>query len=109
MPVDSTNAMPSSTSRSDLLGRPVRPWTAGRPGGINGSTSAQSSSLISRGGGEETDDDMPPQPPPTQNPNRPDTPHPTPPADICNVFLRTALPGLRRALVHPDARACHSP
>jgi hypothetical protein len=63
----------------------VRPCTAGRPGGINGSTSAQSSSLISRGGEEETDD-MPPQPPPTQNPNRPDTLDLTPPADICNVF-----------------------
>jgi hypothetical protein len=31
----------------------------GRRGGISGSTSAHSSSLISRGGGEDTDDDMP--------------------------------------------------
>src|SRR3954452_17835890 len=78
MPVDSTNAIPSSTSRSDLLGRPVRPCTAGRRGGISGSTSAHNSSLISRGGGEETDDDMPPQPRPAQNPTRPDTPDPHP-------------------------------
>ncbi len=33
---------------------------AGRRGGISGSTSAHSSSLISRGGGEDTDDDIPP-------------------------------------------------
>src|SRR3954469_7662235 len=77
MPVDSTKAMPSSTSRSDVRGRPVRPCTAGGRGRISGSTSAHSSSLISRDGGEETDDDMPPQPPPAQNPNRPDTPGPT--------------------------------
>ncbi len=31
---------------------------AGARGGISGSTSAQSSSLISRGGEEDTDDDM---------------------------------------------------
>src|SRR3954454_13675758 len=58
MPVDSTKAMPSNTSRSETRGRPVRPCTAGLRGGISGSTSAHSSSLISRGGGEDTDDDM---------------------------------------------------
>ncbi|MGX5655520.1 hypothetical protein ACWKWC_12165 [Geodermatophilus nigrescens] len=51
--------MPSSTSRSAVRGRPVRPCTAGLRGGISGSTSAHNSSLISRGGGEDTDDDMP--------------------------------------------------
>src|SRR4051812_20508201 len=59
MPVDSTKAMPSSTSRSEVRGRPVRPCTAGSRGGISGSTSAHSSSLISRDGGEDADDDMP--------------------------------------------------
>src|SRR3954447_17524768 len=59
MPVDSTKAMPSNTSRSETRGRPVRPCTAGLRGGISGSTSAHSSSLISRGGGEDADDDMP--------------------------------------------------
>src|SRR5215208_5186722 len=59
MPVDSTKAMPSSTSRSDVRGRPVRPCTAGRRGGISGSTSVHNSSLISRGGGEDAGDDMP--------------------------------------------------
>src|SRR5215211_3007743 len=58
MPVDSTKAMPSSTSRSETRGRPVRPCTAGLCGGISGSTSAHSSSLISRGGGEDAGDDM---------------------------------------------------
>ena len=58
MPVDRTKAMPSSTSRSDVRGRPVRPCTAGFCGGMSGSTSAQSSSLISRGGGEDAGDDM---------------------------------------------------
>src|SRR4051794_22562740 len=48
--------MPSSTSRSDTRGRPVRPCTAGGCRGINGSNSAHSSSLISRGG--EDPDDM---------------------------------------------------
>src|SRR3954470_263029 len=74
MPVDSTKAMPSSTSRSDVRGRPVRPCTAGGRGRISGSTSAHSSSLISRDGGEDTDDDMPPQPPPTLTRSRTDTP-----------------------------------
>ncbi len=50
--------MPSSTSRSDVRGRPVRPCTAGFCGGMSGSTSAQSSSLISRGGGEDAGDNM---------------------------------------------------
>src|SRR4051794_41813757 len=59
MPVDSTKAMPSSTSRSEVRGRPVRPCTAGSRGGISGSTSAHSSSLISRDGGEDAGDDMP--------------------------------------------------
>src|SRR3954468_3336244 len=74
MPVDSTKAMPSSTSRSDVRGRPVRPCTAGGRGRISGSTSAHRSSLISRDGGEDTDDDMPPQPPPTLTRSRTDTP-----------------------------------
>src|SRR3954451_6388400 len=74
MPVDSTKAMPSSTSRSDVRGRPVRPCTAGGRGRISGSTSAHSSSLISRDGGGDTDDDMPPQPPPTLTRSRTDTP-----------------------------------
>src|SRR5919112_4345253 len=51
--------MPSSTSRSETRGRPVRPCTAGLWGGISGSNSAHSSSLISRGGGEDAGDDMP--------------------------------------------------
>src|SRR3954452_12061078 len=59
MPVDSTKAMPSNTSRSETRGRPGRPVTAGLRGWISGSTSAHSSSLISRGGGEDADDDMP--------------------------------------------------
>src|SRR3712207_833955 len=59
IPVESTKAMPSSTSRSEVRGRPVRPCTAGLRGGISGSTSAHSSSLISRGGGEDADVDMP--------------------------------------------------
>src|SRR5215211_340117 len=58
MPVESTKAMPSSASRSAVRGRPVRPCTAGRWGGISGSISAHSSSLISRGGGEDAGDDM---------------------------------------------------
>src|SRR4051812_49932578 len=58
MPVDSTKAMPSNTSRSQVRGRPVRPCTAGLRGGISGSTSAHSSSLINRGGGEDADEDM---------------------------------------------------
>src|SRR5215217_8206367 len=64
MPVDSTKAMPSSTSRSEVRGRPVRPCTAGFCVGISGSTTAHSSSLLSRDGGEEADGDMPPHPPP---------------------------------------------
>src|SRR4051794_28304664 len=56
MPVDSTNAMPSSTSRSEVAGRPVRPCTAGLRGGSSDSTSARNSSLISRGGGGDADD-----------------------------------------------------
>ncbi len=51
--------MPSSTSRSQTRGRPVRPGTAGRCGGINGSNSAHNSSLISRRRGEGADEDMP--------------------------------------------------
>jgi hypothetical protein len=58
MPVESTKAMPSSMSRSEMRGRPVRPCTVGLGGGISGSTSAHSSSLISRGGGEDAGDDM---------------------------------------------------
>ncbi len=58
MPVESTKAMPSRTSRSEVRGRPVRPWMAGLRGGISGSTSAHNSSLISCGGGEDADDDM---------------------------------------------------
>ena len=50
--------MPSSTSRSETRGRPVRPCTAGGCGGINGSNSAHSSALISRGGGEDAGEDM---------------------------------------------------
>jgi hypothetical protein len=50
--------MPSSTSRSETRGRPVRPCTAGGCGGINGSNSAHSSSLISRSGGEDAGEDM---------------------------------------------------
>src|SRR5215204_4746396 len=74
MPVESTKAMPSSTFRSDVRGRPVRPCTAGSGGGISGSTSAHNSSLISRGGGEDTDDDMPPQPSPASPRTWPDAP-----------------------------------
>jgi hypothetical protein len=37
----------------------VRPWMAGRRGGISGSTSAHNWSLISRDGGEDAGDDMP--------------------------------------------------
>lgn len=58
MPVESTNAMPSGTSRSEVRGRPVRPCTAGLRSGISGSTSAHSSLLIHRGGGEDAYDDM---------------------------------------------------
>src|SRR3569833_3274982 len=58
MPVDSTKAMPSSTFCLVVWGRLVWPCTAGFRGGISGSTSAQSSSLINRGGGEDADDDM---------------------------------------------------
>src|SRR5512142_2591718 len=57
MPVDSTKAMPSSTSRSKTRGRPVRPCTAGGCGRINGSNSTHSPSLISRGGGKDTSED----------------------------------------------------
>ena len=52
IPVDRTKAMPSSTSRSATRGRPVRPCTDGEHGGISGSTSTHSSSLISRDDGE---------------------------------------------------------
>src|SRR5947209_19592177 len=76
MPVLSTKAIPSSTSRSDVRGRPVRPCTAARCGGISGSTNAHNWSLISRGGGEDASDDMPPQPPPTLAWIRPATPNP---------------------------------
>jgi hypothetical protein len=37
----------------------VRPCTAGGCGGINGSNSAHSSSLISPGGGEDAGNDLP--------------------------------------------------
>src|SRR4051812_18754609 len=90
MPVDSTKAMPSSTSRSDVRGRPVRPCPAGGRGRISGSTSAHSSSLISRDGGEDTDDDMPPQPPPTLTRSRTDTP----------IRTRRHLQRLLKALAH---------
>ena len=59
LPVESTKAMPSSTSRSQTRGRPVRPGTAGGCGRINGSNSAHNSSLISRRGGEDASEDMP--------------------------------------------------
>src|SRR3954464_3644847 len=74
MPVDSTKAMPSSTSRSDVRGRPVRPCTAGGRGRISGSTSAHSPSLISRDGGGEPHGGKPPPPPPTLPRSRTDTP-----------------------------------
>src|SRR3712207_9451492 len=52
MPVESTKAMPSSTSRSETRGRPVRPCTAGGCGGVNGSKRGPRFSLVKPGGGE---------------------------------------------------------
>src|SRR5215207_6443868 len=97
MPVDSTKAMPSSTSRSDVRGRPVRPCTAGRGGGISGSTSAHNSSLINRGGGEGTDDDMSPQPPPASPRTRSDAPQ------APHRHLQRLLIGHEQALGHQNS------
>jgi hypothetical protein len=45
--------MPSNAARSSTRGRPVRPFTAGGHGRINGSTSRHNLSLTGRRGGEE--------------------------------------------------------
>ena len=49
---------PLLPSSDGVRGRPVRPCTAGLGGGINGSNSAHSASLISRGGGGDAGEDM---------------------------------------------------
>src|SRR3712207_5240947 len=79
--------MPFSTSRSETRGRPVRPCTAGCCGGINGSNSAHSSSLISRGGEEDAGEDM------LRTLRRTVGTEQSPTTYFCNVFL--GVPGTR--------------
>src|SRR5829696_811856 len=89
MPVDSTKAMPSSTSRSEVRGRAVRPWMAGRRGGISGSTRTHSSSLIRRDGGGSAGDDMP------RSLRRFPRPDQSPETHFRNVFLAGVAQRLR--------------
>ncbi len=73
--------MPSSTSRSDVRGLPVRPLMAGFCGGINGSISAHNSSLISRGGGGHRRRHGPHPAPTGQDPTEPEDLLPQRPLD----------------------------
>lgn len=72
--------MPSSTSRSKVRGRRCGHARPEAGGGISGSTSAHSSSLISRGGGEDAGADM------RRTLPRPAGTDQNPRAYFCNVF-----------------------
>src|SRR3712207_3640549 len=92
MPVESTKAMPSNTPRPETRGGPVGPCTAGGCGGINGSNSPRSSSLISRSG-EDAGEDMLDNLRRTVGAEQGSTTY------FCNVFLVAVTTGLSNTAV----------